>query len=105
MDVSVALVTSSDVVLLVTPPKTAEMLVVPAATPLARPRVPAALEMVAAAVLLDDQVAWLVTSNVEPSENVAMAVYCSVVRRATVAPSGVMATEESVAEVTVSTEV
>jgi hypothetical protein len=50
------------------------MLVVPAATPIAKPVV----EMVAVATVSLAQVAWELMSSVEPSVNVAVAINCCV---------------------------
>src|SRR5262245_45192446 len=52
-----------------TPEKVAEMVVVPTATPVARPWLPAALEIVAAAVLDEAQVTWVVRLCVVASLN------------------------------------
>src|SRR5215468_3195643 len=72
MDWSVAEVTVSAVAPLIAP-RAALMLVVPAATVLARPLEPAALEIVAAAVLEEAQVTWVVRSWVVPSVKMPVA--------------------------------
>ncbi len=86
------------VVLPVTVPEVAEMVVVPAATAVARP--PAAI--VAVAVLLDAHVAVAVRSCVEPSVYVPVAVNCCVSPLATLGFAGVTAIETSTAGRTVS---
>ena len=77
IDWSVAAVTVS-VVLPVFPESAAVMALVPTPTVLARPFDPAALEMVATAVVAEAQVTWLVRSWVELSEKVPVAVNCPV---------------------------
>lgn len=59
----------------VTPPEVAAMVAVPTATALANP----VDEMVATELGVEVQVAMAVTSAVEPSEYVAVAVYCTLV--------------------------
>jgi len=86
------------VVLPVTPPEFAEIVVVPAATVVARP--PAA--MVAAAVLDDVQVTVAVRFCVEPSEYVPVAVNCWVRPGRTLGLAGVTAMESSSGDSTVS---
>src|SRR5262245_21917324 len=83
---------------LVTLPSVAVMFVVPVATPVASP----VLEIVATAVLDDAQVTWLVTSRLEPSENVPMAANCWVWPLATLGLAGVTAMDTKDEELTVS---
>ena len=82
-------------------PLVAVTVVVPAASALARPCEPAALLMVAAAVLDEPHVKVVVMFWVELSENVPMAVNCCVVPMAALLPAGVTAIDVKVAAVTV----
>jgi hypothetical protein len=96
IDTSVAAVTVR-VVEPVMPADVASILLVPAATPEANP--PAAI--VATVVVTELQVAVLVKFCVELSENLPVAVNCSVLPFAIEGFAGVTATDTSVAEVTV----
>src|SRR5262249_50680879 len=79
-------------VLPLTAPSVAEIVVVPAATPVASP-----VELiVAAAVLEDAHVTWLVRFCVLESEYVPVAVYCPVAPAVSVALAGVTASDVSV---------
>src|SRR6266568_890698 len=97
----VAAVTVS-VVLPETPPKVAVIVVVPAATDVARPCDPPALLIVATAVLDELQVTWVVRSCVVLSLKVPVAVNCCVVPFAMLGFVGVTPSEVRVAAVTVS---
>src|SRR6476660_6094017 len=77
IDASVALVTVN-VVDPAMPAELAPMSVEPCATGVARPLDPAAFEMLAMAGIVECQTARLVTSKVDPSENVPVAVNWSV---------------------------
>jgi hypothetical protein len=101
IDTSVALVTLR-VVLPLMVPRVAEMTVVPAATALARPSDPVALEMVAVAGVADAQVTAAVRSCVVASLYVPVATKRSLVPLAIDGVAGVTAIETSVAAVTVS---
>ena len=98
-EVSVAVVTLS-VAVPVTPLAVAEIVVCPCPAPEARPRVAAALEMVATDVADDAQVACAVRFCVELSENVPVAVNCCVVPLAMDGAAGVTSMRTSVALVT-----
>src|SRR5437773_5282149 len=97
----VAAVTVS-VVLPETPPSVAVIVVVPAATDVARPCDPPALLIVATAVLDELQVTWLVRSCVVQSLKVPVAVNCCVVPFAMLGSVGVTSIVDRVAAVTVS---
>jgi hypothetical protein len=84
---------------LVNPPDAAVMLVVPAATPVARPLDPL---IVAAAVFDDVHTTPVVNGAVVPLLYVPVAVYCCVTPAAMLAVVGVTAIDCSVAAVTVS---
>ena len=101
IDTSVAAVTVS-VVLPLTAPLVAEMTVEPSATPLASPGDPAALEIVAVAVVADAHVTLPVRFCVVVSLYVAVATNCCVVPLAIDGVAGVTAIDTSVAAVTVS---
>jgi hypothetical protein len=101
IETSVALVTVS-VVEAVFPWKLAVISVVPAATPVASPCVPAELEIVAVAPTLEVQDATVVMSWVEPSLNKHVATNCSVVPFAICGLVGVSVIVLHVAFVTVS---
>ena len=79
----------------------AVMSTVPTATPVTRPRWPAAFETVAVAGVAEAQVTAVVMTWVEPSVNVPVAIRFRVAPLATDGVAGVMATETSVAAVTV----
>ena len=81
------------------PPSVAVIVDVPAATPVARP----AAVMVATEVVAEAQVTWLVRSSVELSENVPVAVNCSVSPLGMLGLAGVTAIDCRTAGVTVST--
>jgi len=83
-----------------TPPLVAEIVVLPTAEVVARPFEPAVLLTVAAAVLDDAQVTWVVRSCVELSENTPVAVNCRVKPRATLGLAGVTPIDTSTAGVT-----
>ena len=87
----------------VCPERVAEMVLVPTAMPVARPRDPLLLEMVATAGVAEVHVTWLVMSWTVLSEYVPTAVNCFVVPAAMDGPAGVTAMKFSVAAVTVST--
>src|SRR6187549_608496 len=97
---NVALVTCS-VVVPETAPELAVMIESPTATVVAKP----ALLMVALAGVPEVQVTWLVRSCVVVSENVPVAVNWRVVPSGLLGLPGVTAIEDSVALVTVRTEV
>src|SRR6266700_3997680 len=97
----VAAVTVS-VVLPETPPKVAVIVVVPAATDVAKPCEPPALLIVATAAPDELQVTWVVRSCVVLSLKVPVAVNCRVVPFAMLGFVGVTAIEVRVAAVTVS---
>src|SRR5437667_1903800 len=101
IEVRVAAVTVS-VVLPETPPKVAVIVVVPAATDVARPCDPPALLIVATAVLDELQVTWVVRSCVVLSLKVPVAVNCWVVPIGIPGVVGVTVIEARVAAVTVS---
>jgi hypothetical protein len=101
MDTSVAFVTVS-VVFPLTAPLVAEMTVVPAATLVARPFDPAALEMLAVAGVADAHVTVAVRFCVVASLYVPVATNCCCVPLAIVGVAGVTAIDTSVAAVTVS---
>src|SRR5437667_12707679 len=101
IEVRVAAVTVS-VVLPETPPKVAVIVVVPAATDVARPCDPPALLIVATAVLDELQVTWVVRSCVVLSLKVPVAVNCWVNPSGRPGLVGVTAIETRVALVTVS---
>jgi hypothetical protein len=82
-----------------TPPKVAEMVTGPGDTADARP----ALLIVAQVVSDDAQVTWVVRFSVELSENVPVAVNCSVSPAGKLVLAGVTAIDWSTAAVTVST--
>src|SRR5256712_2850239 len=90
------------VVLPETPPKVAVIVVVPAATDVARPCDPPALLIVATAVLDELQVTWVVRSCVVLSLKVPVAVNCWVNPSARPGLVGVTAIETRIALVTVS---
>src|SRR5262245_40662583 len=96
IEVNVALLTVS-VVVLVTAPTVARMVLVPTAKAEARPPE----EIVAAAVLLEVQRAEAVTFCVVLSEKVPVAVNCCVTPTGMEGLAGVMAIDTRVAEVTV----
>ena len=100
IDTSVAAVTVS-VVLPLIPAVAAEMTVVPAATLVARPSEPAALEIVAAAGVADVHVTVAVRFCVVPSPYVPVATNCCLVPFAIDGVAGVTAIETRVAPVTV----
>ncbi len=79
-------------VLPLTDPSVARMVVVPAATPVARP-----VELIVAAAAFEDaHVTWLVRFCVLESEYVPVAVYCWVAPAVSVALAGVTAIDVSV---------
>ena len=84
-----------------TPDCVAERVVVPAASAVASPCVPAAFDTLATAACEDAHVTWAVTSCVLPSEYVPVAVSCTVVPFAACGFVGVTTSEVSVALVTV----
>src|SRR5207247_9688111 len=90
------------VVLPETPPKVAVIVVVPAATDVARPCDPPALLIVATAVLDELQATWVVRSCVVLSLKVPVAVNCCFVPFAMLGFVGVTAIVDRVAAVTVS---
>ena len=92
----------SNVVCAVAAPNTTLMFVVPTATLVASPWLPAVLLIVANPVLLDVQVASVVTSCVELSEKVAMAANDCTVPLGMLGASGVIPTLTNEAPVTVS---
>src|ERR1700690_3155510 len=98
---SVAFVTLS-VVLPPTVPTAAGMPLLPAATPLANPFEPLALEIVAAACVADNQVAVVVRSCVVESLYAPVATNCCCVPLAIVGVAGVTAIDTSLAAVPVS---
>ena len=79
----------------------AEMVAVPSLTPVARPSLPAVMEIVATAASEEAQVASFVTSCLVPSEKRAVAVYCCVADIAMDDVAGETSTEVRVASVTV----
>lgn len=93
----VAVVIVSVAVLLVTEPDCAVIVVEPLVCAVASPVV----LIVASVVLFDVQLTVLLKSWVEPSERVPVAVYCWVVPLASEAEVGVIASELSVAALTV----
>ena len=88
---SAALLTVSVTPVEVTVPEVAVMVALPAATPFARPWLPAELEMLAVAVAEEAHVTELVRSWVDPSEYVPTASNCCVVPLAIVGALGVTA--------------
>jgi hypothetical protein len=84
-------------------PDVAVIVVEPTAAEAASPSVPAALLMAATAAADEFQVTDVVRSCVVLSENVPVAINCSVVPSAMLGSSGVIAIETSVAGVTVTT--
>src|SRR6266436_3898499 len=90
------------VVLPETPPKVAVIVVVPAATDVARPCDPPALLIVATAVLDELHVTWVVRSCVVLSLKVPVAVNCRVVPFAILGVVGVTVIVDRIAAVTVS---
>src|SRR2546425_6840954 len=85
-----------------TPPKVAVIVVVPAATDVARPFDPLALLIVATPGLDELQVTWVVRSCIVLSQKVPVAVNCRVVPFAMLGVVGVTVIVDRVAAVTVS---
>jgi hypothetical protein len=85
-----------------TPLKVALMLALPGVPAVTSPRVPALLETAAIALLVDVQVDDSVTSCVELSVNVAVALSCTLSPFGTIGPLGVTVIVATVAGVTVS---
>ena len=83
-------------------PRVALMVVFPGATGVATPIEPAALEMVATAVLEDDHVTWVVRSWVVPSVKLPVALNASVSGTGRLGVAGVTEIDCRVAAVTVS---
>lgn len=104
IETSVAGVTVSAAVPLIVP-SVAVIVVAPTAAAVARPREPAAFEIVAVATRLDDHVTCVVRSWVVRSVYVPIAVNCCVVPFAIDGATGVTAIETSAAVVTVSSAV